>query len=567
MPPHPLLRISVALTLCSVLNGHAAVKLLTGDANNQVHASSATLQDISSNGDYVLFTSGPPVSGSTPGISQGGFYVRKVSTNSLTFVGDSSVPGGPEGSFSDDGRYLTWRGTDDFIYWRDSASDVTRLITPAADGASRRPVMSADGRYVAYASVARNIVSNSSRLQASGRAGVYLYDSVNQTTTVVSLTKSGAALSTGIGSAAAVANAGNEFDFSANGKYLVFSSDATNVHSDRPANYPAGFLCVYRRNLGSGAVDVLNKNSSGKVSDGNFYSPRISANGARVVFFGAFSGLYQGSRMMSGVNNTLGTDIYVKDASSAEVWWATRTLDKTNADGVLGVFLAMSGDGETVAFPSTGTKFVTEATDPAVGNSGQFDLFRVDLLPGASSKTSLVTKSPNNSGNVDFRVGPLIAGNGDYVAFSTSQVEAMLGTGSQDTINFQGFGVTGPKLPLIAEISVQQPAGSELADGSAKKNFGTMKIGKTSTARTFVIRNAGTATLKSLAVKKSGTHKNDFTVTALAKTALSPGASTTFKVTFKPSAKGTRNALLQISSNDANENPFDIKLTGLGSTQ
>jgi hypothetical protein len=35
-------------------------------------------------------------------------------------------------------------------------------------------------------------------------------------------------------------------------------------------------------------------------------------------------------------------------------------------------------------------------------------------------------------------------------------------------------------------------------------------------------------------------------------------------VTFKPKAKGNRNAAIHIRSNDADENPFDIKLTGLG---
>lgn len=45
---------------------------------------------------------------------------------------------------------------------------------------------------------------------------------------------------------------------------------------------------------------------------------------------------------------------------------------------------------------------------------------------------------------------------------------------------------------------------------------------------------------------------------------LAPGASTTFKVTFKPTAAGTRKAAIHIESNDADENPFDIKLGGEG---
>lgn len=114
------------------------------------------------------------------------------------------------------------------------------------------------------------------------------------------------------------------------------------------------------------------------------------------------------------------------------------------------------------------------------------------------------------------------------------------------------------------EITVQQPAGSDLADGSAKKSFGTVQTGKTGTAKTFTIRNTGFADLKNLSITRDGPHAADFSVTAPPKTTLAAGASTTFKVTFKPKAKGVRNAAIHIISNDADENPFDIKLAGQG---
>ena len=83
-------------------------------------------------------------------------------------------------------------------------------------------------------------------------------------------------------------------------------------------------------------------------------------------------------------------------------------------------------------------------------------------------------------------------------------------------------------------------------------------------SRTFTIKNTGGAALTGLAVSKSGANKGDFIVTSPAGTTLASGASTTFKVTFKPGAKGTRNAEIHVKSNDADENPFDIRLTGQG---
>lgn len=114
------------------------------------------------------------------------------------------------------------------------------------------------------------------------------------------------------------------------------------------------------------------------------------------------------------------------------------------------------------------------------------------------------------------------------------------------------------------EIVVEQPTGTGLTDGTAKKSFGTVKVGKTSTAKTFTIKNTGKASLTGIAITKNGTQAKDFIVSTPSVTSVAPGKSATFTVKFKPTAKGTRNAAIHIKSNDANENPFDIKLTGIG---
>ena len=116
------------------------------------------------------------------------------------------------------------------------------------------------------------------------------------------------------------------------------------------------------------------------------------------------------------------------------------------------------------------------------------------------------------------------------------------------------------------EIAVQQPAGTDLKDGVSSKSFGSVALESTVT-KTFTIRNTGTANLTNLAVTKTGTHAKNFTVKPPLKSSLASGASTTFKVTFKPSAKGNRKAVIHIKSNDGNENPFDIALTGKGVTK
>jgi len=114
------------------------------------------------------------------------------------------------------------------------------------------------------------------------------------------------------------------------------------------------------------------------------------------------------------------------------------------------------------------------------------------------------------------------------------------------------------------EIAVEYPLGTNLVDGVSTVNFGSINVGSSSAACTFTIRNLGTTNLTGLALAMTGPHTNDYILGSLGTTALAPGSNTTFTVTFSPGAAGTRTATLQIASNDPDENPFDIALTGNG---
>ncbi len=114
------------------------------------------------------------------------------------------------------------------------------------------------------------------------------------------------------------------------------------------------------------------------------------------------------------------------------------------------------------------------------------------------------------------------------------------------------------------EIVLEQ--GSELMDGTGSVDFGSFPLDG-STSKQFTIRNMGTAALALTSVTVSGPQMADFAVnTSGLNRTLAPAASTTFTVTFKPAAIGSRGTTLQIASDDADENPFDITLTGSGLT-
>lgn len=114
------------------------------------------------------------------------------------------------------------------------------------------------------------------------------------------------------------------------------------------------------------------------------------------------------------------------------------------------------------------------------------------------------------------------------------------------------------------EITIEQPAGTWIADGGGR-NFGSVAVGD-STTLIFTIRNRGAGVLTGLAIAKSGANSSDFTLGIPGQSTLSTSDSTTFTVTFAPTDAGDRSALIQIAGNETTMNPFDITLTGTGTT-
>ena len=138
---------------------------------------------------------------------------------------------------------------------------------------------------------------------------------------------------------------------------------------------------------------------------------------------------------------------------------------------------------------------------------------------------------------------------------------ATASSGTQNAIFSSRFGSFGP----APQISVEQPAGTFLADGSANIAFASAGTGIASSPATFTITNSGTADLLLGAIGKDGANAADFAVSAPLSATITPGNSTTFTVTFTPAAGGVRTAAIHIASNVTGPtNPFDITVTGSG---
>jgi VCBS repeat-containing protein len=96
-------------------------------------------------------------------------------------------------------------------------------------------------------------------------------------------------------------------------------------------------------------------------------------------------------------------------------------------------------------------------------------------------------------------------------------------------------------------------------------DFGSAALTGGTVVRTFTIANNGTGSLTlsgTPLVAVSGTHAADFTVTALPTSPVTASGSTTFQVTFDPSAAGTRTATLTLANDDSDEGSYDFAIQG-----
>ena len=121
----------------------------------------------------------------------------------------------------------------------------------------------------------------------------------------------------------------------------------------------------------------------------------------------------------------------------------------------------------------------------------------------------------------------------------------------------------------IAEIAVTGNSqnivdGDNTPDLADHTDFGVVLVAGGTVVRTFTIASNGHANLSLGSVTVGGTHAADFTVSLAPTSPVAAGGSTTFQVTFDPSAAGLREATLSFSNNDSDENPFNFAIAGTG---
>lgn len=131
------------------------------------------------------------------------------------------------------------------------------------------------------------------------------------------------------------------------------------------------------------------------------------------------------------------------------------------------------------------------------------------------------------------------------------------------TLAQQWFNAIASVPPSAPAISVAQPSNNPLTSDSSSVNFGAIPT-NTPVTLTFSVKNTGTATLSSIKPTKDGPNTADYVIATAPASSMNANGSSTFKMTFLPTAAGTRVATLHIASTSITNNPFNITLTGTG---
>ena len=351
----------------------------------------------------LLLVSGiAPLAQSAPGDTQ----LVSVSTITNRAAGYSSVALGTPVSYG--GRYVAFESnaqnlipgpSSQFrdIYVRDRKTFSTERVSVALNGAqtngdSLGPSISADGRYIAFASNASNLAPDSD----PGRFGwdIFVRDRLTGQTELVSVNSSGEQANQESQSAS----------ISSDGRYVVFSSYATNLTPGIDNGWPNVF--VHDRQ--TGLTEWVSVGLNGAQPNGSCLEgagPRtISADGRYVTFWS------DASNLVPGDTNGVG-EVFVRDLQMKKTTRVSVRSDGKQANGPSGA-PALSADGRFVLFQS-------DATNLAPGDTnGVGDIFVRDLQTGQTERVNVDSVIAGSTFGAE---RPAMSADARYIAFDAQR--------------------------------------------------------------------------------------------------------------------------------------------------
>lgn len=288
------------------------------------HASTSTIYDlvfdypeISADGQYVVFTSLAPdlVPGQTDTNSKLDVFLYQRSTGTLSLVSRAS------GS-----------------------------TARTADGASNLPTISADGRWIGFVSQGRNLVPG--QIETGNNQDVFLFDRISGEMRLVSHTSASTRTAAGA----------FYYRMSANGRYLAFTTEASNLVPGQVDTNGQSDVFVYDRVSGTTKLVSHNRNSRTATTKDPLrsVSPSLSADGRYIVFESFAVDLVSGQ---TDTPDTIDVFLYDQVVETTVLVSHTRGSSTTVGNG-LSYGDLISADGRVILFDSYASDLAEGQIDP-----------------------------------------------------------------------------------------------------------------------------------------------------------------------------------------------------------
>ena len=354
------------------------VSLATNGAEGNGY-SSDTAPSLSSDGRFVCFDSRASNLVANDSNWTWDIFVhdRQTQETVLVSANSSGVQGNDQSnspSISANGRFIAFHSfasnlvpgagggmRDIFVHDRVTGSTTHVSVNSngvPANGNSQDPVISANGRYVAFTSWADNLASG----DTNARIDVFVRDLIAQTTHRVSVDSNGVE-----------GNANSFFPvISADGRFVAFDTTSSNlVPGDSN-----GVADVFLHDRQTGRTSIVSVDSNGSIGDNDSSGASISADGRFVAF------------ESRAYNLVPGDDNFVDDVFVHDSLLGITELVSLNSQGAHGngrsFECSISADGRHIAFTSWAINLV-----PGDPGTNQFDVFVHDRQSGITEKASV----------------------------------------------------------------------------------------------------------------------------------------------------------------------------------
>jgi Tol biopolymer transport system component len=296
------------------------------------------------------------------------------------------------------------------IFVHDRQTGATTRVSVSSTGAqsdavSLSPQVTPDGRFVAFASGASTLVPG----DTNSAFDIFVHDRLTATTTRVSLNGAGEQ-----GNADSVIP-----NISADGRFVAFSSVASNL----VAGPASSGTQVYVHDRASGTTTRISVDGGGNPANASSFNSGISADGRFVVFASAASNLVAGDT--NGVR-----DVFVHDRLTT----TTTRVNVSSAGAQANGFSTLGFNGEAISADGRFVTFGSSASNLVAGDTnGADDVFLHDRLTGITTRVSV--DSAGTQGN-DVSGASSLSADGRFVAFISGATNLVPG---DDNATFDGF--------------------------------------------------------------------------------------------------------------------------------